>query len=184
MSWRVAKSLTQLFAQINAKWPARSVVSDGSIGDAAHSSRTSDHNPNEAGVVCARDFTHDPAHGLDARKLAEALIASRDPRIKYIISNGEICSGIGGTKPWVWRPYTGANAHRKHMHISVRSPAGLYDDQTPWKLDGPAVGPAVGSTLWLQQQLNKHGAKLAEDGKDGPKTDAAIRAYAVKQLAG
>lgn len=189
MAWRAAKSLDVLLKQVNAKWPDRSTKSDGTIGDTAHSARKSDHNPNDAGVVCARDITHDPAHGLDARKLAEALVASKDERIKYIISNGEICSGPGANHPaWKWRPYTGANAHRKHVHISVRSPAALYDSTALWNLGGGvATKPdeaTVGSTLWIQQSLNKIGLtpKLAEDGKDGPKTDSAIRMYAIEAI--
>jgi hypothetical protein len=145
-------------------------------------------------VVCARDFTNDPAGGPNARKLAESLVASKDERIKYIISNGQICSGPGANHPaWVWRPYSGANAHTKHMHISVRSPAALYDDETPWRLDGagqgpgpstPPPGPAVGSTLWLQRALNNLGHKppLKEDGIEGPATIAATRAFAVKAI--
>lgn len=189
MAWRAAKSLDVLLKQVNTAWPGRSKASDGTIGDQKHSARTSDHNPNAAGVVCARDITHDPKHGLDARKLAEALVASKDPRIKYIISNGQICSGPGANHPaWVWRPYSGSNAHRKHVHISVRSPAALYDNEAPWKLDGsqqqPEVGPSIGSTLWFQQSLNKLGLspKLKEDGIDGGKTQAAIRDYAIAAI--
>lgn len=131
---RVAKSLEVLLHQINDKWPNRKKGSDGAIGDTAHSKRKSDHNPNAEGVVIARDFTNDTSkNGPTARLLAERLIASRDPRIKYIISNAQICSGIGGPSPWIWRPYTGINAHRKHMHISVREPARYYDDETLWK---------------------------------------------------
>lgn len=65
-------------------------------------SRPSDHNPHVAdgktGVVTAIDIT-DPAHGIDARRLAESLAASRDPRFKYIISSGQILSGAGGKQP-------------------------------------------------------------------------------------
>ncbi|MEO6089551.1 MAG: hypothetical protein ABIQ18_41235, partial [Umezawaea sp.] len=63
MDWRVANSLQTLLAQLNAAAPGRSKVSDGSIGDPNHQAEGSgsDHNPDAAGVVCARDFTHDPA---------------------------------------------------------------------------------------------------------------------------
>lgn len=135
MAWRMAKSLEVLRAQVNAKWPNRDKASDGGIGDAAHSSRTSDHNPNDQGVVCARDFDTDIAQGFNGRDLAGKLVASKDPRIKYIISEGQICSGLGANHPaWVWRPYNGVNAHRHHMHISVRSPASFYDDTKPWAI--------------------------------------------------
>lgn len=184
MAWRAAKSLDVLRGQINAKWPGRSRASDGAIGDPRHAATKSDHNVNSAGVVTALDITHDPLHGPDARKLAESLVASQDPRIKYIISNGEIVSGPGNANhlPWVWRRYTGENAHRTHMHISVRPL--LYDHEAPWSITPVPTVPAVGSTLWLQQQLNKHGAKLKEDGIDGPATAAAIRAFAISTLKG
>jgi hypothetical protein len=82
MTWRVASSLEVLLKQVNEKYPQRSKVADGAIGDAAHASRGSDHNPwvhdGNVGIVTARDFTHDPLHGLDSEHLAEALRLSRD----------------------------------------------------------------------------------------------------------
>lgn len=132
---RLAKSLETLRTQVNAKWPNRDKSSDGWIGDPAHQATKSDHNPNSAGVVTALDITHDPAHGLDARKLAETLVASRDSRIKYIISNGQIISSV--VSPWQWRTYSGSNAHRQHVHISVMGSAGLYDDGRAWNLGEP-----------------------------------------------
>ena len=45
MTWRLARSLETLRAQINRIAPNRSKVSDGTIGDAKHASRSSDHNP-------------------------------------------------------------------------------------------------------------------------------------------
>jgi hypothetical protein len=143
MGWRLAKSLETLRSQVNAKWPNRDKSSDGTIGDAAHQATNSDHNQNSAGVVTAMDITHDPAHGLDARKLAETLVASRDPRIKYIISNAQIVSSQ--VSPWRWRPYTGANAHRQHVHISV---AGDYDDPRPWNLgETPVAVPGRNTNI-------------------------------------
>lgn len=134
---RIAKSLAVLRDQVNARWPNRSKTSDGWIGDPAHAARTSDHNPNAAGVVTALDITHDPAHGVDAGKIAETLRQHRDPRIKYVISNARIFSSK--SSPWQWRPYTGVNAHTKHVHISVDADPALYDSTAAWALDVGSV---------------------------------------------
>lgn len=133
MAWYVARSLNVLLDQLNAKAPHRSKVSDGSIGDAAHSARESDHNPTSTGQVCARDFTNDPAGGLPGQWLADALVASRDPRIKYVIFNHRIIDSRVGSRPWQWMPYSGANAHEHHVHVSVFAGA-LGDRTTPWNL--------------------------------------------------
>lgn len=143
MAWRVARSLNVLLAQINAAAPRRSKLSDGSIGDARHSSRLSDHNPDAGGVVRARDFTHDPTGGFDAHAFAERLRQSRDPRIKYVISNGRIFAGNAGPSPWVWRKYNGTNKHTKHAHVSVISGASA-DFETPW---GAVTGSTLGSRI-------------------------------------
>ena len=82
VAWRVADSLGVLLKQINQLAPGRSKVSDGSIGDAAHQSRESDHNPwvldpPGPNVVTARDFTHDPKNGADMAVVSEALRQSK-----------------------------------------------------------------------------------------------------------
>lgn len=134
--WRVAKSLEVLRGQVNERWPDRNKANDGTIGDEAHASRSSDHNPwvkeGAGGVVTAMDITHDPKSGCDAGAIAEALRESRDPRIKYIISNRRICSGSQGPSPWAWRKYSGSNPHDHHFHLSVRSERTFYDDTGKW----------------------------------------------------
>lgn len=47
MSWRNAKSLVVLRAQINAAFPSRSKASDGTIGDSRHCPGSSDHCPKD-----------------------------------------------------------------------------------------------------------------------------------------
>jgi hypothetical protein len=137
--FRLAKSLEKLRAQINAKFPNRSKLSDGWIGDPAHQTTDSDHNPHiketKANVVSAVDITNDPAHGCDANKIAKALVASRDKRIKYVISNGmKVYSHkVGSGLPWVWRVYKGKNKHDHHFHISVLAQKSLYDSESAWK---------------------------------------------------
>lgn len=138
-SWRVARSLDALLAQINAHAPRRSKRSDGSIGDAAHSARASDHNPDGRGIVHARDFTHDPKGGFDAHAFADRLAAAGDRRVKYIISRGRIHNpSIDGRGTGRWRRYTGSNPHNQHVHVSVVY-SRLEDDTSPW----PGLGTAV-----------------------------------------
>lgn len=197
MSWRLAKSLEELRKQVNTRAPERSKASDGSIGDAAHASRSSDHNPwvkDEAiGVVTAIDITHDPAGGCDSYELAQSLLDSRDVRIKYIISNGRIASGPDGPSPWTWRKYTGTNPHSHHVHISVRAKKDLYDGTAPWKFDlgkpdgakplktNPVLrkGAKGDEVRRLQGLLNAKGAnpKLTLDGDFGAKTEKAVKAF-------
>lgn len=135
MSWRLARSLETLRAQVNAAHPVRRKDSDGTIGDAAHQTRDSDHNPwikdpPGPNVVSALDITHDPAHGVDTYALAETLRLNRDPRIKYVISNRRIFN----SRHWTWVAYHGVNPHDKHVHISVQEDKRLYDDTRPWSL--------------------------------------------------
>lgn len=134
MAWRLAKSLEVLRKQINEAAPKRSKLSDGTVGDTSHSARKSDHNPNSRGVVNALDITHDPAHGVDIQRLADTVLASKDKRISYIICNGRIASGAGGSNPaFKWRKYTGANKHNKHVHFSVKDANG--DDTQKWNIE-------------------------------------------------
>ena len=140
VSWRVARSLLVLRRQIDGRAPRRDKVHDGTIGDAAHATRNSDHNPwvmdGSIGVVTAMDITHDPANGCDAGLLAAAIRASRDRRVKYVIWNRQIAnaSPIGNAPAWTWRPYTGANPHSKHVHISVRPEAATRDSEGEWAI--------------------------------------------------
>ena len=142
MAWRVAASLLKMRDQANACWPNRSKSSDGTVGDAAHASRKSDHNPwvkdGGTGVVTAFDLTHDPGKGVDTWAMAEHLRQTRDPRIKYVISNHRIFNSTD----WKWKKYTGSNPHSLHMHVSVHSAKTKYDDTCDWSLAPGAGAPA------------------------------------------
>lgn len=142
MTWRVATSLETLKAEVDAFAPGRSVASDGAIGDAAHASRDSDHNPwvidaLGIGVVRARDFTHDPDGGLDCNVLAERLAAllGTHPALgpgAYVIWNRRIMSTNRHAEGW--REYTGTNPHDHHCHLSVCEAAPGYDSDETWKI--------------------------------------------------
>lgn len=157
-SWRVAASLEVLRAEINHLAPDRSTASDGAIGDKAHAATDSDHNPNDASVVCARDFTHNPGRGADMHRISRRIVAVLPPALKYVIWNRQIWSRARANEGW--RPYTGKNPHTKHMHVSVgRGPdgdsTGPYDDTSPWGLlatGGTAPKPtAPEATDWSEE---------------------------------
>jgi len=144
---RDARSLEVLLDEINKAAPNRNKASDGGIGDAAHATRDSDHNPwvkdaNGVGVVRARDFTHDPADGMDCNVLAKFLASKLGvhPALgsgAYIIWNDRIIST--NRKSEGWRSYSGSNPHTKHLHLSVETARG-YDSRTPFGWGG-ASGP-------------------------------------------
>jgi len=184
---RIAKSLDTLRTQVNAIAPGRSKAADGWIGDAAHAATASDHNPNTASVVTALDITHDPKNGFDSWAFAEMLRGRRDPRIKYVISNGRIFSS--DISPWEWRKYNGANKHDRHVHVSVSIHAARYDDPKNWDIAGPwkaeDIRPAAvvkpllrrGSPFTADVTALQRKLGLTQDGVFGPKTEAAVKAF-------
>lgn len=145
--WRVVRSLDRLNEQVRAAYPqavppATPVTSWGAIADSAHSS-TSDHYPHHylalgrVAVVCARDFPHAPALGLDGHALADRLRRSRDPRIGYIVSNRRITGPAHG---WAWDTYDGSDPHDTHIHVSSVHTA-VADDTRDWQI-GDVMTPA------------------------------------------
>lgn len=202
---RLAKSLETLRNQVDAKFPKRSKASDGWIGDAAHQAKggasASQHNPNDADVVCAIDITEDLSVGLDCNRLMAELDASNDSRIFYLIHDRKIDNSNDVTTA-----YNGANPHDKHLHISVRyTVPALYDDARPWQLPmlSASVAPVapqaprpvtgrptirLGSTgphvAALQSMLgqrfpayrHEHGV-LVVDGDFGPTTQAWVKEF-------
>lgn len=120
--WFVAPSLNSLLASVNVEFPNRDKSSDGSIGDASHAARASEHNPcwtctgYQYGIVRARDFDIDD--GNPGRDLRKEILASciGHPAVWYVISNGVIYSR---THNWEARAYTGPNGHFHHVHVSI-----------------------------------------------------------------
>lgn len=197
MSWRNAQALEQLRTAVNRRWPNRDKRSDGTIGDAAHATRDSDHNPwmvvNGIGVVRAIDIDVD---GINAGWLAEQLRragAGGDGRLTnggYVIFNRRI------TKPDFsgWSVYNGTNPHTSHVHTSFsRNPAD-FDSNASWSfMDGrrptaaaarrtgrPTLSEGNKGELVqaVQKALNARYPKLsrlAEDGIFGSKTADRVK---------
>lgn len=125
--WFASPAIVTLLRQINEMYPNREKASDGIIGDAAHSARKSDHNPDWSanGIVRAIDVT---AEGVPVSTLIRHIIA--DERTRYVISNGLIWQVVDPH----WRKYTGANKHDKHFHVSIRNVDGYDLDGKEWDL--------------------------------------------------
>lgn len=117
----LCKAGQQLREQFDDSYPDRDRRSDGWIGDARHSARPSDHNPDQQGIVRAididRDISGTPKPDLMPDIADQLRIAAKrgEKRISYLIFDGRIASAKKG---WRWRPYDGANKHRHHIHIS------------------------------------------------------------------
>ncbi len=130
-NWELAPSLIRLMEDVDAKYPKRSKVHDGSIGDASHAARTSDHNPDRdaddlpRGYVSAVDITKDSA--AMAKFLLTELIG--DERVWYVIHDGFIYSRTHG---WAKREYDGPNPHTHHLHVSLRQTKEAANSTAGW----------------------------------------------------
>lgn len=126
-SWHLAPSLKQLQLELNLRYPGR--PADGTIGDASHAARASEHNPDRdsdgmpRGAVSAMDIYT----GKVPSSLVSTLI--KDPRVWYVIHKRVIYSRTYGFKP---RAYTGSNPHNSHIHVSLLQTKAAHDSVLPW----------------------------------------------------
>lgn len=184
MSYYLAPSLKQLRDEIDAAHPGRDKKSDGWIGDASHSARKSDHNPDYAsgGVVRAIDVD---ISDIDVNKLMAVL--KNDSRVNYFIYNHSIYGASSFTK----RRYTGSNPHVQHIHVSIKHSKSA-ERAGAWGYSGGSVKP-VGNTKpkskpakakgtdenrSIQTALKTMGLKVGViDGVNGPMQKAAVKAF-------
>lgn len=146
--WILIPCLVQLRGDFNRLAPNRDKASDGSIGDKAHQSTTSDHNPDEEGKVPIRDpDSVNEVHAIDVdadlrhstlnmEKVVQFLIArcrsGQERRLRYIIYNRRIWEASNG---WAQRTYTGASPHTEHAHFSASYDTAREADTSPWLED-------------------------------------------------
>jgi hypothetical protein len=136
MKYILSKAGQQLREQFDDTYPDRDRTSDGWIGDARHSARPSDHNPDYKNAIDGIAYVRaiDIDRDLSGKKKPDLmpdlanqirLFAKSDSskRISYIIFNGKIASPRMG---WRWRKYSGINPHDHHCHISF-TPKGDTD---------------------------------------------------------
>ncbi len=121
-TWAVAAPIDSLADDIEAAYPPRH-SKDGTVASKGHdtNSPNSDHRPKPisgTGIVRALDFGE---HNEEGFGIMDAIRASRDPRLKYGIHEGQMFSSYasGGVPPFTWRPYSGPNQHLDHGHLST-----------------------------------------------------------------
>jgi hypothetical protein len=203
--WRLAKSLDVLRDEIKSKYPGTTIWT---IGDAAHQSGYSDHNPNECcDVVCGEDIKGDG--GLDLAEFVRHLITNPHPNLRYVIFNHKIYRRKNNFEP---EDYHGASGHEEHVHVSVgngpdgRSTSG-YDSTASWEIDdlGKPAKPSKPSkpsteknrlgdkmpvlergskglaVRIMQGVLNAHGYKVSIDGIFGPQVERNLRLFQRKR---
>jgi hypothetical protein len=184
LDWYLVPCLVRLRTEFNEMSPNRDKGADGSIGDAAHQSRASDHNPQADGRVLAVDIDSTgpwPGGVTDFNAFNMMVESLRgDSRLEYIIWNRRIASRDQG---WTWRTYTGtADPHTGHAHFSARHDHTGNDSTAPWGLtEGNDMlvkkGDSGEEVKFWQMVLNDvDDAKLAVDGDYGTATENAVNA--------
>lgn len=192
-AWFLNAALTAFRNEINKRFPKRDKQSEGTIGDTAHQATPSQHNPDGDGSVDAWDMDIDldgknddkgPAREIEALKV----LFQKDPRSQLWIHNGQIANR--DVQNWKRRPYTGKNAHRRHVHWQSRASqerlAHSWEvDKVLDALNAPvSTGKSKIGTRTLK--LGMKGLDVAflqrwlgidDDGIFGPATEIKVKSY-------
>jgi hypothetical protein len=162
--------LGRLRDDFNEVAPGRDRASDGSIGDAAHSS-SSDHTPDEisdalrgkdadsTNEVHAIDVDADlRTPGLTMEMVVQHLVArsraGMEDRLRYIIIDRRIWEA---SNRWRQQPYTGPNPHDKHAHFSASYGTAAEADTHSWHLEDLVALTAEETRAIVRDELTRFG---------------------------
>lgn len=191
--------LLELADEFDEVGPSRSTESDGSIGDTAHQSRSSNHNRDDTSGSSTpqSDSDGDPdiraidvtdkgpwINGFTMQKGVDKIVArcksGQEKRLVEIIYNGYCWYASNG---WNRKTYTGSNPHDKHAHFGAKADTGkLENDRSPWGIAEewgdmggflPAKGDSGEHVKYWQNFLNWLGYPCEADGDYGDATEKA-----------
>lgn len=213
MAWVLTRGLNTVRAEFNTVFPGRDKTTDGSVGDLAHQTGSSGHNPDKTGKaeykdgdakdeVRAIDVDRDLVPGsatdwmeLVVQYLVKKARAGQYIPFRYIIYKGRIWSRTDG---WQTRTYTGANKHDKHAHFSgdytqtadewtgslgLASVRGGSAGEGDMLVKKGEQGEEVKFWQYVLTDLGFGGTLGEVDGDYGPKMEAAVNASRKKYSA-
>jgi hypothetical protein len=192
--------LVELAEEFDIVGPKRDHASDGSIGDTAHQSRSSNHNRDDTSGSSTPQSDSDGEPDIRAIDVDDSgpflnggsmdeftkFIVSRcksgvENRLVEVIYNRRCAYASSG---WVWKDYTGSNAHTEHAHFGAKADSGkLENDRRPWGIAEkwgdmgsflPAKGDSGEHVKYWQNFLHWLGYDCEADGDYG---DATQNAY-------
>ncbi len=99
----------------------------------------------------AVDVTNDPAHGMDtwvwAQIIAGRIIAGRETRVKYLVSNNgqhDVIFNPSVSLTWRLNMAEGGQSHHSHLHTSILYTAAAENDCTPYFVGATPAPPLPG----------------------------------------
>lgn len=162
--------LQNLRRQLDEAFPNRDRTSDGGIGDAAHRTRPSGHNPDDTkgskptwdgdsdnlpewrAFDCDADFR---TLGVTAFGVVNHIrrLPNLGTVIRFIISNGKIYHASNGFKP---EKYDGENQHTGHIHFEgERTNAADNNTTFDFRLEEIPVALTIDDKDWLKAEIQK-----------------------------
>jgi hypothetical protein len=196
--------LLELAEEFDVLGPKRDTKSDGSIGDTAHQSRSSNHNRDDVSGSKTPQTDSDSSpdiraidvddsgpwlNGFTMQKGVDHIVSrcrsGAEKRLVEIIYDRHAWYASNG---WSRIDYTGSNPHTEHAHFGAKADTGkLENDRSPWGLVekwgddmGFMVrkgdGPSEEVKFW-QYMLSSLGYPLEYDGIYGTEMEKAVNKY-------
>jgi hypothetical protein len=174
-AWVLVPCLVQLRTELNKIAPTRDKTTDGTIGNAAHQERVSDHNDDEVGKVPIRDADgkHE-VHALDldadlrtpgltmemvVQHILRRCRSGQERRLRYIIYNYRIFEASNG---WRERRRT-SDPHPTWVHFSSSYDTDLEASKASWRLEDIEVALTEGDKKWIAGQITTATKAVRDD---------------------